>query len=175
MKEISFTPGDFEPGFIYDATLIFNGTIVQTQLNLVEGQPVTFEIVVPGTYVFSVVKRNDSSCLFSQVVQAFFPLVEFTDGTVDCNNNTYVFEITLTNPLTAGSNVQYGWSFNNDCSTVNNWTNNNILSIPADDITRYFFVKNDSQSCCNYLTQLVKSPCVVCTLTVTNISFNCNG
>ncbi len=175
MKEITFTPTGFEFGQIYDAKLILGSTIVATILNLVENTPYTFEIVIPGTYILSVTKRSDSSCIFSQVVQALFPITTHTTSGVNCTNNTYTFEIVLTNPVTAGNNVQYGWSLLNDCSSVSNWSFNSVLTIPADDVMRYFFVRNSSQACCNFIDQNIESPCVVCDLEVTNISFVCNG
>lgn len=175
MKEITFTPTGFDLGVSYSARLIKDSVIQQTISNLVENQPYQFEVVVPGTYILSVVKDSDSSCVFSQTVQALFPIVTFSTSGVDCNSNTYTFQVNLSNPETAGANVQYGFSLINDCSTVSNWSSNTTLTVPADDVTRYFFVRNNSQLCCNFIGQAVNSPCVVCILNVTNISFNCNA
>lgn len=174
MRQITFTPSGFDTGFQYNAVLIKDGIIVSTLLDLVEDTPYSFTVNIPGTYILSVNKQFDNSCVFSQIVQAFFPVVTYNTTGVDCNNNTYTFSVTLTNPETAGSNVQYGWSLINDCSLVSNWSNNANMIIPADDTTRYFFVRNNSQLCCNFIAQSVNSPCVQCNLDVTGISFVCN-
>ena len=172
MKEISFTVSGFIAGKSYYAELVKDGITFQTVQNLVNGQIVEFLISVPGTYTIRVVESG-GACISTQTVQALFPTVEFNETGVDCISNTYTFEILLTNPLTAGSNVQYGFSFSNNCTSVSNWDSANSIIVPADDIERWFFVKNDS-GCCNLVGSTVKSPCALCSLQVSGITFNCN-
>lgn len=175
MRRISFTPSGFDPGEIYDAKLILNGNVQATLLNLTENVPAFFDVTVPESYIISVVKRSDGACVENRQILAYFPIVESSFTGVNCNDNTYTVTITLQNPTTAGDNVQYGWSLLNDCSTVSNWNGVSQFIIQADDTVRYFFVRNNSQGCCNFVTQNAQSPCVTCTLTITSISFNCNA
>lgn len=174
MKQITFIPDGFESGFIYDARLIKDNTVIETISNLIELEDYSFEVDVPGNYVVSISKRGDDSCTVNQSVQALFPVVTHIVTSTDCVNNTYTFTITLTNPTTAGTNVQYGWSIFNDHTTVTNWTGNGTLIVPADDTFRYFFVKN-ATSCAELIAQSSNSPCITCNLSVSGISFVCNG
>ena len=174
MKEIFFTPSGFAQGATYRAELLFNNSVVQTISVLVEDQQQMFTVTTPGTYVLKILSNIDSACVSSSSIQALFPVVTFTQSSVDCNNNTYTFAINLTNPSTSGSNVRYGYSNFNDCQTVGSWSSNPNVILSADSVTRYVFVRNDSQVCCNLIGSSVKEPCVSCTLTVTNIGFNCS-
>lgn len=175
MKEIFFTPKGFQTGASYTAELLFNNAVVDSKSNLVEFQQYSFEVYVPGTYTLRIKRVNDNFCLFTMVVQALFPLVEYNESGVDCSNNTYNISLNLTNPLTAGVNIQFGWSLLNDCSTVTNWSSSTNLILPADDIIRYVFVKNQDQTCCNFILQSSESGCLVCNLDVINVVFSCNG
>lgn len=174
MKEIVFTPSGFEIGNTYSAQLFLDSSLVDTIPNLVNGQQTMFTVTTPGTYLLKVMNNFDSSCVDTKIVQALFPVVSKTESSVDCNNNTYTFAINLINPTTAGSNVRYGFSLFNDCSTVTSWGSSPNVILPADSTIRYVFVRNDSQVCCNLIDDSVKDPCVSCSLTVDNIAFNCN-
>lgn len=173
MRTIKFTPGGFVPGNTYTAELVYNGNVVDSISNLVENTQRSFTVTTAGNYTLRVRSQQDGACIFTQNIQAFFPVVNYTEGDVDCNNNTYSFIINLTNASTAGSGVQYGWSLQNDCSTVTNWGSNGNFNVPADDVIRYFFVKNNIPTCCSIIVGSTKSPCITCDLTVTNISFTC--
>lgn len=175
MKKIFFTPQGFQTGHAYVAQLLLNGVIVASINNLVNNVQRYFEVVIPGNYVLKIIDTVDGNCVSSSSVQALFPVVTHVDSSVDCQNNTYTFSITLTNPSTSGSNVRYGWSTTDNCSIVNNWQSSGNLILPADSTTRYVFVKNDDSACCNKIAQSLKNPCIICSLTVTGISFNCNG
>lgn len=175
MKEITFRPKGFDPGASYYAELLLNSNVEFVITDLVEFQLYTVIITEPGTYTLNIYKALDGVCKESRVIQALFPIVQADATTVDCLNNTYNVILTLTNPSTAGVNVQYGWSLQNMCSTVENWSSSTNLIFPADDVVRYIFVKNQSQSCCNLIGSTVNSPCVTCNLDVTNVVFTCNG
>lgn len=175
MKEITFIPRGFKPGHSYIAELVFNGEVVDTITSLIENSTYIFSTTVPGTYTIRIVNSLENSCLSSRIVQALYPIVEYTTTDVDCVNNTYNVIINLTNPDTAGIGVLYGWSLQNDCSTVSQWNSDSNISLPADDIPRFIFVKNQSQLCCSLITASVKSPCITCNLEIVNIVFSCNG
>ena len=172
MKTITFKPSGFINGNSYKAELILNNFVVETTLNLVNNNQYEYQVNVPGTYLLKVTNITNSICVYSEYIQGLFPIVNYNESTVDCNTNTYTFDISVLNPITAGFNIQYGWSLVNNCENVNNWGTIDLI-LPADDIIRYVFIRNTS--CCNFVASSVKSPCVTCTLTVTNISFNCNG
>lgn len=175
MKRIYFTPDNFQVGKTYTAQLLFDGSIVATITNLVEDQEYYFEVSTPGSYVIKLTTNlGDLDCNRTRSVQALFPIVTFTESAVNCDNNTYNFNITLTNPTTAGSNVRYGYSNFNDCSTVASWSTNPILTIPADSVVRYVFVRNNVVDCCYLISPTVEDPCVICDLDITNISFSCS-
>lgn len=171
MKNITFTPTGFKIGNSYTAQLLLNGEIIDTIINLVVNTQYSFTVTVPATYLLKVMDVTDNLCVFSQTVQALFPVTTHSISDVDCNNNTYSYNITITNPTTAGNNVQFGWSTINDCSAVSNWGTNNNLILSADNVVRYVFIRNSG--CCNFISSSTKNPCINCTLSVTNISFNC--
>lgn len=173
MREIFFTPTNFISGASYTAELLLNNTVVSTINSLVENTQYSFTVSSPNTYVLRVRSTVDGSCVFTQVVQALFPIVTTSVGNVDCELNVYNYTINVTNPSTAGINIQYGWSLANNCSGVSNWNNNNIISLPADDVVRYIFIRNSV--CCNLVGSTSASPCSTCDLNVINISFSCNG
>lgn len=174
MKRVYFTPTGFEVGYTYIAQLIKDGVVQSTITSLVNNVQRYFDITTPGTYTISVLRTNDNSCLDSITIQAYFPVVTSEITGVNCLNNTYTVVLTLTNPDTAGSDVQYGMTTSNNCTSVTSWQLNGNFSVPADDVVRYFFVRNSSQDCCNYVTQNVQSPCPTCTLAITNVTFDCN-
>lgn len=171
MKTITFTPTGFEIGNTYSSQLLLNNNVVDSKDNLVANTQYTYTVTIPGTYLLKVMNLTDNTCVFSEYVQALFPLITYSTSEVNCNNNEYSFIINISNPTTAGNNIQFGWSLLNDCATVSAWTNNTTLILPADDVTRYVFVKNTG--CCNLIITSSESPCITCTLNVTNISFNC--
>jgi hypothetical protein len=174
MGNISFTPKGLRQEFSYYAELLYDSQVVHTEYDLVNYQPYTFEVEIPGSYTIKVARVDNDLCVLNITVQALFPIVEFDESAVDCTNNTYSFFLTLTNPATAGINVQYGWSLLNDCATVQNWSSSTNLILPADDVVRYVFVRNQDQLCCNFVTGSVQSPCDVCNLDVINVVFTCN-
>lgn len=172
MNPISFRPQGFLSGHTYSAHLYLNGVLVDTINNLVVNQLETFYVSIPGSYLLRVVDNTDSSCVFSQTVQALFPIFSYSETDVNCNTNQYTVIISISNPLTAGEGLQFGYSSLNDSATVNNWGTNANLILPADNVTRYVFLRN---SVCTYLVVASqKSPCSICTLTVTQITFSCS-
>lgn len=172
MKEITFTPGNFLPSNVYRASLILDGEEVDAIENLTSA-PQTFSVTIPGVYIIKITNVTTGTCTKSITVQALFPLVNYNISDVNCDNNSYTFSVTLTNPTTAGSNIQYGWSFINDCGSVAQWTSNLNLTLPADSVTRYVFVRNSG--CCYLIASTMEDPCVLCNITISNVSFNCNG
>lgn len=172
---ISFTPKHFKVGVSYYAELLLNNNVVATFTNLVQNVQLTYNVTVPGTYVVNVYEQGNGVCKDSETIQALFPLVQYSTTEVDCDFNTYTFNLILTNPDTAGSNVQYGWSFSNNCSGVNNWSVSPNLILSSDDIIRYIFVKNSNMQCCTLIASSTKSPCTACNLSISNVVFSCNG
>lgn len=171
MREIFFTPGNFEQGASYVAELSFNGEVVQTMTPIPNVQN-KFVVTIPGAYVLMVKKLGANACGVPTYVEAWFPLVSYSDTNVNCDTNTYQYIIILSNPNTAGTGIQYGWSLLNQKNSVTNWTEVGTFTVPADDISRFFFVRNDS-GCVYFISSSEKSPCATCTLTVTNVIFSC--
>ena len=175
MKEIVFVAAGFAVGQTYRAELYLNSVLRDTINNLVNGNSYEFTVTEPGTYTVRVVSNQDGVCVDSKIVQVLYPTFTFSSSSVDCDSNTYTFNVALTNPTTAGSNIQYGWSTFNDCATVSNWTSVGTIIIPADSTTRFVFIKNDNLTCCTLVGPTVKDPCSTCDLTISNIYFTCNG
>lgn len=174
MGHITFRPTGFKPGASYYAELLFDSAVVYNEYNLEEFELYEVEVEEPGTYTLKIYKVGDDNCIIERVIQALFPLISYFTSAVDCSNNTYSYIITLLNPETAGINVQYGWSLVNQCSTVTNWSTNTTLILPADDVNRYVFVRNQDVSCCTFISASAESPCEGCNLNVTNIVFTCS-
>lgn len=174
MGNISFKPKGFTTGASYYAELLLDSVIVHTEYNLVEFNDYDITVNTPGTYTLRIARIDNDQCIKTAIIQALFPIVTTEISEVDCLTNTYSVFLNLTNPATAGVNVQYGWSLNNDCKTVVNWSVDPNLILPADDVNRYIFVRNGNVDCCNFVIRTADSPCDVCNLDVTNIVFSCS-
>lgn len=176
MQKLRFTPSGLGVNFLYKIEVYFNPSnpiLKQTYNNAPDNIQIEYIVDTPGVYIIKAINPQDNTCFRTTNVELFFPVVTYNATDVDCNDDTYTMIITLVNPLTAGQNVQYGFSLINNKTSVSNWQSSSNVLLPADGNLRYVFVKNNL--CTELIVQSSRNACVNCALTISNIQFICNS
>lgn len=187
MKYINFTPEGLGPGNTYRVEVFKASTpdvIYWSKHNLISGQEIVVPVDSPGSYIVKLYNTLDTNgvCVpdeFSEeVVNILYPIVSHVVGEVDCDNEVYTVSFTITNPTSSPHDVEYGWSYSNNCSSVSNWTKIPQLTVPSNGSDIHFFYRYNIGTyaeCCDFISTTNKPPCINCRITINNITVSCGS